>query len=763
MIRCVRALTMSIAVVASLLAETGAAERLDAQTGNSAGATSADPLAPDPAVFGRWETVIPKPGGAAIERVLGMQTVHAVLLPSGKVLWASGSSWRNHGPVAHYPVTSNHKAGTGVFDMATDPFLNSKLQAYYELVNNVGVYDPEKNTFYRIPHPVPEPDPTNPGHFAPSDLFCTGHIHLPDGNILFVGGTQYYFPYRTGNNSTFIFDWKKELRISWGNVDWRQLPTPATSPWTFSGFMPRGRWYPSIVPLLDGRMAVFGGFVGFDTGYPKMYQFEINHLVDIFDPRAFARKAPAWKSVDVEKTPNSPFSTLINPSFIPDSSAISCTGRCISANRFDAFKLYPQDYLMPDGRIFLTREGDWVSLRTSTTAFMRRTTNTDWATIGGSLTVPTISFSHGPARPDTISSYGTTYRDPNSGTITLLGGQPTSAGTLLPMNVTAAISSVPTHFVGGRGSRKKEEFHVDPTAAAGGYWTTDSTFLGDTPQDDRTMHYAIILPTRQVLVINGGNYDFYGPVFYPLLLTPKFAGSSFLGYDKKRMSEGVEPRLYHNSALLLPDGRILVSGGNTARATVRNSPSAPTPWTRPGQPPPNLSLVDIDMYFFKDGPMAKGEKGMLTTPTEDWVAEMFSPPYLFIDPNRRASITSITPVLPANYRVQAQVGGKTFVLLHSNTNYSITLDGVPATCPEGTKSSFVLIKLSSATHGWENGQEFVDLPLKSVLRANWIILRTPDARVANVPPAYYMLFYVDCHGKPSIARIVRFDDQAAAP
>jgi hypothetical protein len=266
-----------------------------------------------------------------------------------------------------------------------------------------------------------------------------------------------------------------------------------------------------------------------------------------------------------------------------------------------------------------------------------------------------------------------------------------------------------------------------------------------------------------VLVINGGNYDFYGPVFYPLLLTPKFAGSSFLGYDKKRMSEGVEPRLYHNSALLLPDGRILVSGGNTARATVRNSPSAPTPWTRPGQPPPNLSLVDIDMYFFKDGPMAKGEKGMLTTPTEDWVAEMFSPPYLFIDPNRRASITSITPVLPANYRVQAQVGGKTFVLLHSNTNYSITLDGVPATCPEGTKSSFVLIKLSSATHGWENGQEFVDLPLKSVLRANWIILRTPDARVANVPPAYYMLFYVDCHGKPSIARIVRFDDQAAAP
>jgi hypothetical protein len=32
----------------------------------------------------------------------------------------------------------------------------NKLLEYYQLVNNVGIYDPEKNTFYRIPHPVPE-------------------------------------------------------------------------------------------------------------------------------------------------------------------------------------------------------------------------------------------------------------------------------------------------------------------------------------------------------------------------------------------------------------------------------------------------------------------------------------------------------------------------------------------------------------------------------------------------------------------------------
>jgi hypothetical protein len=40
---------------------------------------------------------------------------------------------------------------------------------------------------------------------------------------------------------------------------------------------------------------------------------------------------------------------------------------------------------------------------------------------------------------------------------------------------------------------------------------------------------------------------------------------------------------------------------------------------------------------------------------------------------------------------------------------------------------------------------------------------TPDASMALIAPAFYMLFYVDCMGKPSIAQMVRFDDQAQKP
>jgi hypothetical protein len=718
---------------------------------------------PDPKVYGAWNTVVPDPktGGAALERILGMQTVHTAMLPSGKILLVSGSSWRNLEPFPYYPALPSPDAPKGIFIRGEGPFRESKIDWYYQLVNNAAIYDPARNAFYRIPHPAPVPDPTRPGHFAPNDLFCTGQQHLPNGDVLFTGGTQYYSPYRNGNNSTWIFDWKKETGIDWRTVDWRQRPTtPVNYPWTFAGFMRRGRWYPTLVPLTDGRMVLFSGFVGFDVGYPEMYVFEINHYIEFFDPKAFDPKDPqkAWKSIDVTTAPNSPFTNVINPTFVPTPEYdVYCLpyANCVKDNQRDAFKLYPENYVMPNGKIYMTREGDWVSLRTCDTRFMRRTKATYWATIGGTAADPKIDFSRGPDRPEEITSYGTTYMDPNTNDITLLGGQPTSAGLLYPVNLDAG---APSHFAGGRGTRKKESFHYDPNSPLGGHWTLDDVnFLGDTPQDDRTMHYALTLPTRQILIVNGGNFDFYGPVHYPLLLTPKFdASNRFTGYNKLRMAEAVEPRLYHNAALLMPDGRIWISGGNTARAGVKSSippPADDHPITQ--QPKPDLDLVDLNFYFFNDGPVAKGAKGMLTTPTEDWVAEIFSPPYMFIDGTRQVHITSIDGA------VSKQVGGKTYYLLKSNQPYRLKLSDIPEIC--NGKPSAVLIKLPSATHGWENGQKFIPLTLQSPGIGSTVTIGTPNAKQQNIPPAYYMLFYVDCMGKPSEARMVRFDDSATEP
>src|SRR5258708_544090 len=428
---------------------------------------------PPEKLYGAWESVIPADGGAAIHRMLGMQTVHTAMLPSGKILLVSGSSWRILARIQTYPEFPTPTTPSGIFKRGSEPFRLSQLDWYYQLVNNAAVYDPDADddtpqkyahgTFYRIPSPAPELDPNNPNHYAPNDLFCTGQQHLPDGNVLFTGGTQYYYPFRTGNNSTWIFDWRKELTIDWKKVDWRQPPEapakPSTpSPWMFGGFMERGRWYPSLVPLLDGRLAIFSGFVGFDKGYNhgEMYMFEINHIVEFFDPSKFDPADPkkAWHAIDVKALPNSPYTKLINP----------------------AFKLYPENYLTQDGRLYLTREGDWVSLRTCDTAFMRKTKLTYFATIGGRDN-PSIAFAPGPDRAEDITSYGTSLRDPNTGRIEILGGQQTSAGIELPLN-----SEEPTHFAGGRGSRKMESLYLAPSDPGRAHCTLDPTFPRSCPR-----------------------------------------------------------------------------------------------------------------------------------------------------------------------------------------------------------------------------------------------------------------------------------------
>lgn len=740
--------------------------------------------------FGKWETVLPDGKGAALGPVLGMQTVHVLLLPSGKILMSSGSSWRNLKPIQTYPEFPNPASGQGLFDLRDDPFRNNKLNDYYQLVNNVGIYDPDSNTFFRIPHPRPVKDPEEECHFAPNDMFCTGHLQLPNGNPLFVGGTQYYFPFRTGARTSYIFDWRKELTIDWKREDWRPIRNDDDGyPWIFSGFMKRGRWYPSLVPLQDGRLVVFSGFVGFDRGFETMYQFEINHFVEFFDPAAFSPANPqaAWKSIDVSEIENSPFTTKIkekpkSPVICPDVDFFEewdldtecdqlpcdCPERCVEAHQYDAFKLYPQGYMFDQKRMFLSREGEWVSLRTADTWYMRRTKNTYWMNIEGTASEPEITFDPGPPRPDTITSYGTSLLDPNSGKVTILGGQKTSAGTLLPHNADSL-----TRFAGGLGSRKKEVFNYQGPGPTDGSWDMEKDFFGTQTQDDRTMHYALVLPTRQVLVLNGGNYDFYGPIHYPLLMTPRYnRNGEFIAYDQKRMNAAIEPRLYHNSALLLPDGRIWVSGGNNSRASVELGAYPAEPELVTSQPKPNLDLVDIDLYFFRDGPMAKTQKGMESTPTENWIAEIFSPPYLFIDPNRRANILGLEQAKPnPKIKFKEIIGEKEYYLLQSNQNYELELDELPRSTSKKNQGSLVLIKLPSVTHGWDSGQHFHELEMGKMnlspnkggnYKAN-VEFGTPDANAELLPPGFYMLFYVDANGKPTVAQMVRLDDQAIAP
>jgi hypothetical protein len=90
---------------------------------------------------------------------------------------------------------------------------------------------------------------------TPDDLFCAGHVLLPDGRALVVGGTLGSNPWR-GSETVYAFNFDTE--------EYEKLPDMAV-----------GRWYPSVVTLSDGRQLVTAGY---DV------KGQNTDVVEVFDP-----------------------------------------------------------------------------------------------------------------------------------------------------------------------------------------------------------------------------------------------------------------------------------------------------------------------------------------------------------------------------------------------------------------------------------------------------------------------------------------------
>jgi len=736
----------------------------------------------EPITIGQWESVIPENNGAARSDMLGMQTVHSVLLPSGKIMLIPGSSWRNiNNETEFWPNTDKPAVNKGLFDRAKDPFHNNEKESYYNAVNNAAIYNPATNEFFRIPHPVPVDDPNNTDHFVPSDQFCSGQIQLPNGNALWIGGTQYYYPYRTAHNAAYIWDWITDSATDWESYDWTIMPNIEETPWTLAGLMPKGRWYPNAVPLMDGRLVIVGGFVGFQNisteGAGDMYSFEINTGVDFFDYRQFDAEDPqrAWRNVDVSNIPNSPFATAL-PEERWTAAAYECEGipggqRQCDAYKFDAFKLYPRMFLLPDGhRIFFTRDGDYNSLRTGTGEYMRNTNFTYIMDVGTSVDDPSISFEMGPELPRTALSSGTAIRDPNNNRrILVCGGMANGGGTLGPGLLDASNQQcnqsseefnvrLANQYFGSAGSQGLITYRMPSLNDASGIgsWIQqdqDETFL----PEPLTMHYLVILPNRQLLAVGGGRFDFAHGVREPALYTYNSENGR---YDIPiQAAQTTKEHLYHNTALLLGDGRVFLAGGNANRATLDTS--EPVGVEREddsiGQKKYNPDRVDTQVFFFGDGYMGSGVR---PAPAEEWTAEIYSPPYLFIDPDRRAVISNLTlksEPPSQSFVFKTNVADKTHYLFHSNFSVEMKLLDLP-TLPCTTDPSVVLIKLGAATHGWDSGQRLHEINFYALTDPTAVMLTLPSANDEQIVPGFYHLFYNDCRGKPSVAVSVRFDD-----
>lgn len=91
---------------------------------------------------------------------------------------------------------------------------------------------------------------------TPDDLFCAGHVLLPDGRALVIGGTLGTSPWR-GTRTVYAFNFVTE--------SYEKLADMAV-----------GRWYPSVVTMSDGRQLITSGY---DVNGAK------TNVVEIFDPK----------------------------------------------------------------------------------------------------------------------------------------------------------------------------------------------------------------------------------------------------------------------------------------------------------------------------------------------------------------------------------------------------------------------------------------------------------------------------------------------
>ncbi len=289
------------------------------------------------------------------------------------------------------------------------------------------VWNPANNNFEAVP--------------AQDNLFCSGHTSLSDGRIFVVGG---HIAAHVGLSDSNIFD-------------------PQSENWTSGPVMSSGRWYPTAIPLGDGRIIVLSGESDCDG-------------CDVPQPAIFDPVANSWSVLK-----NAPLS----------------------------FPYYPHAFVQPDGRVLVSSTTE----APITSQILDLNTQT-WSSVGsGAVDGGTAAM----YRPGKILKVGTSV-DPD----------------------TAVRPSFATAYV------------LDMTQPSPDWRQVASMAY------PRTYATMVLLPDGNVFVEGGGKTtaatDLSGAVLQAELWSPATETWTTVA----PMST---PRLYHSTALLMPDGRVLVAGG----------------------------------------------------------------------------------------------------------------------------------------------------------------------------------------------------------
>jgi hypothetical protein len=338
-----------------------------------------------------------------------------------------------------------------------------------------------------------------------TDLFCSGLTLLPDGRLLVVGGTAKYSagpgdPW-FGSRAAYLFD--------------------ATQGWQRIGDMAFGRWYPSAISLPDGRVLVVSGEGGEEVGGARTQQAEI------FDPFG------GWQ--------------VLPP----------------SANRF--LPLYPRLHVLASGEIGCAGQGAATAILNLDTFEWREVAAAEAPLpIGGGSDPPMRPHRRRVRRRTGSEHDGHDAPAPEAHRDEDMGGEehgrpgpmhtghehpPDSIGPR-PDDLSVLVGPAQAMLVlnAGGGSPATTAAQVIDLGAAEPAWRP---IVG--MNHPRWFPNSALLPDGRPFVVGGGRLYNDDPVMEPEIFDP--VAETWTPDVPMEV-----PRLYHSTALLLPDGRVWVAG-----------------------------------------------------------------------------------------------------------------------------------------------------------------------------------------------------------
>ena len=264
------------------------------------------------------------------------------------------------------------------------------------------------------------------------------------------------------------------------------------------------------------------------------------------------------------------------------------------------------------------------------------------------------------------------------------------------------------------------------TDGAGGWTTGPSSAYGY-----RDYGSAVMYEPGKILLIGGG-----GPTSTAERIDLNGGGATWQPAGQMRV-----PRRQMN-ATLLADGTVLVTGGSNA-AGFNTKPTddnvlAAERWSSTGgwsqlARQTHYRLYHSNALLLPDGRVLSVGSGQPAASglSDDFTAELFSPPYLFnLDGSDAARPNLSSAPATVSY-------GQTFVVGTSNP---------------GDVAKVTWIRLSTVTHATNMNQRLNYLNFS--VSGSTLSVTAPATRFL-APPGHYMLFLVNNNGVPSVAKIVQ--------